>query len=173
MRLDPRDPKSRPADLADRFKPGKYDVYILGDVDSTAFQGEELADAGRGVSRGAGLIMLGGFQSFGAGGYGETPLAKVLPVGMDRLERQRPDEPRAKRPALARPAADAADAAGADALRADAGRRPARERGAVGEAAAAGRGQQVPRPGARGRGAGRRRAGQAAAWSPTASATAA
>ena len=37
--------------------------------------------------------MLGGFHSFGAGGYADTPLAKVLPVGMDRLERQRPDEP--------------------------------------------------------------------------------
>ena len=93
VRIDPRDPKSRPADLADRFKPGKYDVYILGDVDSTAFHGDELAELAKCVSRGAGLIMLGGFQSFGPGGYGETPLANVLPVGMDRLERQQPDEP--------------------------------------------------------------------------------
>jgi hypothetical protein len=38
-------------------------------------------------------MMLGGFHNFGAGGYAETPLNKVLPVGMDRLERQRPDEP--------------------------------------------------------------------------------
>ena len=93
VRIDPRDPKTRPPDLADRFKPGKYDVYILGDIDSTAFSGDELADLAKCVSRGAGLMMLGGFQSFGAGGYGETPLAKVLPVGMDRLERQQPDEP--------------------------------------------------------------------------------
>ena len=34
--------KRRPADFADRFKPGKYDVYILGDLDSTAFHGDEL-----------------------------------------------------------------------------------------------------------------------------------
>jgi hypothetical protein len=93
VRLDPGDQRSRPADLAARFKPGKYDVYILGDVDSTAFQGDDLADLAKCVNRGAGLIMLGGLQSFGAGGYAETPLAKVLPVGMDRLERQQPDEP--------------------------------------------------------------------------------
>ena len=93
VRLDLRDPKSRPADFADRFKPGKYDVYMLGDIDSSAFQGRELADLAECVNRGAGLIMLGGFQTFGPGGYGTTPLAKALPVGMDPLERQRPDEP--------------------------------------------------------------------------------
>ena len=93
MRLDPRDLKTRPADFADRFKPGKYDAYILGDVDSTAFEQGELADLADCVNRGAGLIMLGGFQTFGPGGYDDTPLAKVLPVGMDRLERQTPDEP--------------------------------------------------------------------------------
>ena len=93
MWLNLRDRKNRPPDLADRFKPGKYDAYILGDVDSTAFRGSELADLADCVNRGAGLMMLGGFQSFGPGGYGNTPLADVLPVGMDRLERQQPDEP--------------------------------------------------------------------------------
>lgn len=92
VRLDSRDPKSRPADMADRFKPGKYEVYILGDIDSTAFNDDELAALANCVSRGAGLMMLGGFQTFGAGGYAETPLAKVLPVGMDANERQRPDD---------------------------------------------------------------------------------
>jgi uncharacterized membrane protein len=93
VRLDSRDKQSRPADFADRFKPGKYDVYIIGDVDSTAFQGDELANLAKCVARGAGLIMLGGFQTFGPGGYDNTPLAKLLPVGMDRLERQTPGEP--------------------------------------------------------------------------------
>lgn len=93
VRLDPRSKQSRPADFADRFKPGKYDVYIIGDVDSTAFQGDELANLAKCVGRGAGLIMLGGFQTFGPGGYDGTPLAKLLPVGMDRLERQTADEP--------------------------------------------------------------------------------
>ncbi|MCX6618884.1 MAG: glutamine amidotransferase, partial [Acidobacteria bacterium] len=41
----------------------------------------------------AGLIMLGGFHSFGPGGYANTPLASVLPVEMTRLERQNLGEP--------------------------------------------------------------------------------
>jgi hypothetical protein len=83
----------RPADLAERFKPGKYAVYLLGDVDSTMFQGNDLTDLAECVNRGAGLMMFGGFQSFGPGGYGNTPLANVLPVRMDRLERQPPGDP--------------------------------------------------------------------------------
>ena len=37
--------------------------------------------------------MLGGFHSYGPGGYSDTPLADVLPVEMDRLERQKLDDP--------------------------------------------------------------------------------
>jgi hypothetical protein len=89
-RLDARD---KPGDLRDWFKPGKYDVYILGDIDSTAFSGEELADLAQAVDRGAGLMMIGGQHNFAAGGYSDTPLEKVLPVEMDRLDRQRSDDP--------------------------------------------------------------------------------
>jgi len=101
----------RPAklDLAEAFRPGKYDVVILGDLDSAAFKPEELGQLADAVSRGTGLIMLGGFHSFGPGGYGQTALgseppgretpegrkpggresqASVLPVHMDRFERQ-------------------------------------------------------------------------------------
>ena len=87
-RLDPRRPESRVANLPERFKPGKYEVYILGDLDSSVFKGTELANLADAVSKGAGLIMIGGFHSFGPGGYAETPLKDVLPVKMDRLERQ-------------------------------------------------------------------------------------
>jgi len=92
-RIDAQEPKTRPGEMAQWFKPGKYDVYILGDLDSSAFRGDELKDLADAVNRGAGLIMLGGFHSFGPGGYATTPLAKVLPVGMDRFERQEFDEP--------------------------------------------------------------------------------
>ncbi len=89
-------PETRPANLDERFKPGKYDVYILGNIDATAFRKEELADLAATVNKGAGLIMLGGLQSFGPGGYAETPLVDVLPVKMDRLERQKPGSPISK-----------------------------------------------------------------------------
>jgi hypothetical protein len=92
VRIDPRRPETRPGDLADRFKPGKYDVYLIGDLDATAFRGAELQDLAEAVNRGAGLMMLGGFHTFGAGGYFATPLDKLLPVVMEPLERQRPDD---------------------------------------------------------------------------------
>lgn len=88
LRINPLRPQTKPQDLAERFQLGKYDVYILGDLDSRVFTADELKLLAQSVSRGAGLIMLGGFHSFGPGGYGQTPLADVLPVVMDRLERQ-------------------------------------------------------------------------------------
>lgn len=93
LRIDPYHPQqSRPANLSERFRPGKYDVYILGDLDSSVFTSEELTELAQAVREGAGLIMLGGLHSFGPGGYGETPLNTVLPVKMDRLERQPLDD---------------------------------------------------------------------------------
>ena len=43
------------------------------------------------AKNGAGLIMLGGFHSFWAGGYQKTPLADLLPLEVrpiDQLSRQ-------------------------------------------------------------------------------------
>jgi len=93
LRLDPRRPQGRPADLGERFKSGRYDVYILGDVDASAFAAAQLEDLAQAVRQGAGLIMLGGYQSFGAGGYAGTALRNVLPVEMTPLERQDPGKP--------------------------------------------------------------------------------
>ncbi len=93
IRLDPRHKETKPSNLMELLKPGKYDVYILGDVDSTAFESAELEQLKETVSRGKGLIMLGGFHTYGPGGYFNTALAEVLPVDMDRLERQLLDKP--------------------------------------------------------------------------------
>ncbi len=93
VRLDPRDPNDRPPQLAAWLGPRQYDVYLLGDVDSSAFEPGELAKLAESVSRGAGLVAMGGYQSFGPGGYASTPLAGALPVKMDALERQQPGEP--------------------------------------------------------------------------------
>jgi uncharacterized membrane protein len=78
---------------ADWFQPGKYDVYIIGDVPAKIFEQpglpiKPLQAIKQAVEQGAGLIMLGGFHSFGPGGYGETPLADVLPIEMSPTETQ-------------------------------------------------------------------------------------
>lgn len=80
--------ETRPSDLAEQLTPGKYDVYIIGDLDSIVFKEGELEQLSKTIERGAGFMMLGGLQSFGPGGYGQTPLADVLPIRFDRLERQ-------------------------------------------------------------------------------------
>ncbi len=62
------------------FSDGKYATYVLGDVDSTAFQKNELAALAELVRNGAGLVVLAGERSLSLGGYADTPLADVLPV---------------------------------------------------------------------------------------------
>ncbi|MGE0610358.1 MAG: hypothetical protein AB7O62_24935, partial [Pirellulales bacterium] len=88
IRIDATRPETRPDNLLAHFQPGQYDVYLIGDVDSKAFQEKELEALSSTVIAGAGLMMLGGMQSFGPGGYDSTPLAKILPIEMDRFERQ-------------------------------------------------------------------------------------
>ncbi len=80
--IDPRRPETRPADLGERLKPGRYEAYILGDLDSSAFEAGELQNLADTVSRGAGLIMLGGWHSFGASGYAEHAFGRC-PAGED------------------------------------------------------------------------------------------
>ncbi|MDZ4779852.1 MAG: glutamine amidotransferase [Planctomycetia bacterium] len=92
-RLNAQDPTTRPAELASAFQPGKYDVYIFGDLDQRAFDPAELELLATRVEEGAGLIMLGGFHSFGPGGYQGTKLNDVLPIEIQRTERQDFDAP--------------------------------------------------------------------------------
>ena len=93
IRIDAQRKETRPPDLKERFQPGRYDVYIFGDVDAQAFEPGELDQLAKTINLGAGFMMLGGMHSFGAGGYGRTPLADVLPIHIDRFERQNFDEP--------------------------------------------------------------------------------
>ena len=62
------------------FQPGRYDVYVLDELsadDLTLRQQGMLATA---IERGAGMIMLGGQFSFGAGGWARTEVARILPM---------------------------------------------------------------------------------------------
>lgn len=76
----------------DWFEPLKYDVYIIGDVPAKVFGKPLLKKLRLAVERGAGLMMTGGFHSFGAGGYSETELSKILPVEMYKTELLNDDE---------------------------------------------------------------------------------
>ena len=79
--------------LLEKLQPGEYRAFVLGDIDSTAFAPGELQALADRVREGAGLIQLGGFQSFGAGGYVNTPLAELSPIAMTTSDRQQPDMP--------------------------------------------------------------------------------
>ncbi len=61
-----------------------YDAVILGNVPKDSFSAGQIALLERNVhDMGAGLVMLGGETSFGAGGWRNTPVEKALPVDME------------------------------------------------------------------------------------------
>lgn len=74
------------------FQRGRYDVFIIGGVPAKIFGPEVLKQLAARVDEGAGLLMIGGLHSFGAGGYAETPLADLLPVMMNKNETISADE---------------------------------------------------------------------------------
>jgi len=65
---------------ADRAAIDRFDVFLLGDLDSTFLRPEVQRLLVERVRAGAGLVMLGGYHSLGPGGYGQTPLGQILPV---------------------------------------------------------------------------------------------
>ena len=61
-----------------------FDAVVLQDFDAQPYGLERhLPQLARYVKSGGGLIMVGGQNSFVAGGYANTPLAEVLPVTLD------------------------------------------------------------------------------------------
>jgi uncharacterized membrane protein len=57
-----------------------FDVFIIGDIDSSFFKPEIQEMIVKRVNAGAGLAMLGGYHSLAPGGYSGTPIGKILPV---------------------------------------------------------------------------------------------
>jgi uncharacterized membrane protein len=89
IRLDYiRIPPDEKSNLIERLQKNHYAAYILGDIDATSFTREDLSLLAEQVRNGAGLILLGGFHSFGAGGYAGTPLDDVSPLEMTPFDRQ-------------------------------------------------------------------------------------
>jgi uncharacterized membrane protein len=58
----------------------KFDVIVIGDLDAAAWKPGQLDRVAARVREGGGLLMLGGYHSFGPGGYGGTAIEPVLPV---------------------------------------------------------------------------------------------
>ena len=59
----------------------KYDAIIIGSLEATFFTFDQLRAIEQFVSRrGGAMMMIGGAKAFNAGGYGETPMADLLPV---------------------------------------------------------------------------------------------
>lgn len=75
-------------DFRRELTPGSYDVVILADVDKDAISAESWQALAEMVRRGTGLMMTGGYHSFGPGGFRSTPLADVLPLDIGPAERQ-------------------------------------------------------------------------------------
>jgi uncharacterized membrane protein len=72
----------RAAIPADQETIDKFDVFILGDIDSSYFRPQQQEMLVKRIRAGAGLLMLGGYHSLGPGGYQGTPLGGVLPVAL-------------------------------------------------------------------------------------------
>ncbi len=81
-------------DLEELFSDDSIDVFILSNVSSRLLYDKNdnpnglqaLHDAV--TDRGKGLMMMGGYHSFGPGLYHSTPLAEILPIKMSGRERQ-------------------------------------------------------------------------------------
>jgi uncharacterized membrane protein len=59
----------------------KYDAVIFGSIEAGFFTNEELENTLEFVAqRGGGFLMLGGFNSFGQGGFANTAIEKLLPA---------------------------------------------------------------------------------------------
>lgn len=81
----------------DLFRPGAYDIYIIGDVPADYFgsgraRGDHLKSLQSLVENGAGLLLLGGEHSFSRGAYGNSAIADLIPVVLSSTADQAPPD---------------------------------------------------------------------------------
>ena len=73
-------------DITGDLRTGRYDAFIIGDLDADLLTPESLKLLADQVAQGKGLIMIGGPSSFGWGHYRGTPLEAALPIEIDPVE---------------------------------------------------------------------------------------
>ncbi|MBM3999105.1 MAG: hypothetical protein FJ297_06105 [Planctomycetes bacterium] len=86
--LDPRNRARWPDDLGGLLRDPAVDVFLIENVDASAFRNDDLSALAKSIENGRGFMMIGGHHSFGPAGYFATPLNDPLPVELGRLERQ-------------------------------------------------------------------------------------
>ncbi len=91
-----------------RTTQGGYDVVLLDDVDIQGLSQATWQAMAERVRRGMGLAMLGGYHSFGPGGFRDSPLDQVLPINIGRGAAAEFWRSGTRRRALAGPDPDAA-----------------------------------------------------------------
>jgi hypothetical protein len=64
------------------FEPGNFDAFIIGDVPADVFGKARLENMRRCCEEGAGLMMTGGFENFGNGGYQQHRISELFPIDM-------------------------------------------------------------------------------------------
>jgi uncharacterized membrane protein len=69
------------------------DVIVIDNVDVQGLNAASWQAIAERVQQGTGLIMVGGYHSFGPGGFRGTPLAEVLPIQIGPAERQEFGQP--------------------------------------------------------------------------------
>ena len=67
----------------------RFKVIIIGDLDSSFMNAAQQKDLEQVVREGAGLLMIGGQNSFAPGGWDKTTLATLLPVSLATWSRRR------------------------------------------------------------------------------------
>jgi uncharacterized membrane protein len=89
VKVDVRPPQGAPDDLSDLQN---YELLVLSNVPATSLTSRQMEIARTYVQDlGGGLMMLGGDQSFGLGGYYKTVVEEILPVRSDfEKEKEKP-----------------------------------------------------------------------------------
>ncbi len=70
-----------------------FDVFIIGDLDSSYLRSDQMERIRSRVLDGAGFLMTGGYHSLGPGGYEGTEIEKILPVFVGDREVGQIDDP--------------------------------------------------------------------------------
>jgi uncharacterized membrane protein len=81
-------PEVQPASALVPAELGRHDLVVLADVPRAALSEAALAALEAFARAGGGVLVAGGTQSFGPGGYLGTPLATMLPLRLDVPDRQ-------------------------------------------------------------------------------------